>query len=114
MIPIPQAAPARRIARYRAEIDEAVARVLGGGRYVLGPAVAAFEAAFASYLGVRHCVGVNSGTDAVALALRAIGIGPGDEVITVSLTAAGTAQGILQCGARPRFPWANTAARISR
>jgi dTDP-3-amino-3,4,6-trideoxy-alpha-D-glucose transaminase len=65
--------------------------------------VETFEGAFASYLGIAHCVSVNSGTDALALSLRALGIGAGDEVITTALTAAGTAQAILHCGARPCF-----------
>ncbi len=103
MIRVPQAAPALRIGRFRTEIDAAFDRVAGGDRYILGPAVEAFEAAFATYLGVAHCIGVGTGTDAVSLALRALGVGRGDEVITVSLTAAGTAQAILLCGAELRF-----------
>ena len=70
--------------RLQAEIDAATARVLAGGWYILGPEVSAFEAEFAAYLGVEHAVGVASGTDAVLLALRALGVGPGDEVITVA------------------------------
>ena len=103
MTVIPQAAPAERIARFRGEIAAAIDRVVRSDRYILGPAVEEFEAAFAAYLGVEHCVGVGTGTDAIALALRGLGIGPGDEVITTALTAAGTAQAILLCGARPRF-----------
>lgn len=99
---IPQAAPQRRIARLRGEIDTAIASVLGGDGYILGSAVAAFEGAFAAYGGREHCVGVASGTDALALALRALGIGPGDEVILPALTFAGSAQAVLQCGAQPR------------
>jgi dTDP-3-amino-3,4,6-trideoxy-alpha-D-glucose transaminase len=108
---IPQADPARRIARYRSEIDAAIDRVLSGTHYILGPAVEAFEAAFAGYVGVGHCVGVASGTDALALALRSLNIGPGDEVITVALTASGTAQAILHCGAEPRFVDVDPATR---
>lgn len=100
---IPQAAPALRIDRYRAEIDVELAAVLSGSQYILGPAVAAFEAAFAQYLGVAHCIGVASGTDALALALRAAGVGPGSEVITPALTFCATAQAVLQCGATPHF-----------
>ena len=103
MMFVPQAAPGLRFERYRAEIDAAIARTLDRGRYVLGPAVEAFEAAFAEWLHAGYCVGVNSGTDAIALALRALGVGPGDEVIAPSLTAAGTALAILHCGAQPRF-----------
>lgn len=98
-----QASPPLRIARFRPEIDAAIARVLGGTEYILGSAVAAFEAAFAEHCGSRHCVGVASGTDALALSLRALGIGPGDEVILPALTFAGSAQAILHCGAEPRF-----------
>ncbi|GEP03907.1 DegT/DnrJ/EryC1/StrS family aminotransferase [Methylobacterium oxalidis] len=100
---IPQAAPPRRIARFREEIDRAVASVLGGSTYILGQAVADFEAAFAASAGQPHGVGVASGTEALALALRALGIGPGDEVIAPALTFAGTAQAVLQCGALPRL-----------
>ncbi len=77
--------------------------MLGGHGYILGEAVAAFETAFATYSGGAHCVGVASGTDALALALRALGIGPGDEVILPALTFAGSAQAVLHCGAQPRF-----------
>jgi dTDP-4-amino-4,6-dideoxygalactose transaminase len=111
MIAIPQASPARRVARYRAEIDAAIDEVLETGRYVLGPRVEQFEEAFSAYLGAAHCVGVNSGTDALAFSLRALGVGPGDEVITTALTAAGTAQAILHCGARPRFVDVNPFTR---
>ncbi|KAB1070554.1 DegT/DnrJ/EryC1/StrS family aminotransferase [Methylobacterium planeticum] len=100
---IPQAAPPLRIARFRREVEAAIASVLGGDAYILGSAVASFEAAFARHCGGRHGVGVASGTDALTLCLRALGIGPGDEVILPSLTFAGSAQAILQCGAEPRF-----------
>lgn len=100
---IPQAAPASRIARYRSAVDAAIASVIESQSYILGSAVANFEASFAAYIGAAHCVGVNSGTDALALSLRALGIGSGDEVITTALTAPATAQAILQCGATPRF-----------
>ena len=100
---IPQAAPGLRFARYRQSVKEAIDRVLDGSSFILGPQLEAFEQAFASFIGVKHCVGVNSGTDAISLALRALGIGPGDEVITSALTAAGTAHGILQTGASLRF-----------
>ena len=89
--------------RLQAEIDAAVARVLAGGWYILGPEVSAFESEFAAYLGVEHAVGVASGTDAVLLALRALGIGPGDEVITVAHTAVATVTAIELAGATPRL-----------
>ncbi|HKA06103.1 MAG TPA: DegT/DnrJ/EryC1/StrS family aminotransferase [Gemmataceae bacterium] len=84
---------------YRAAIE----RVFDRARYILGPEVEAFEAEFAEYLGGGHAVGVSNGTDAIELALRAAGIGPGDEVITVAHTAVATACGIERAGARPVF-----------
>ncbi|GJD55856.1 DegT/DnrJ/EryC1/StrS family aminotransferase [Methylobacterium dankookense] len=98
-----QAAPQLRIARFRGEIDAAISAVLGGDAYILGAPVEAFEAAFASYAGCAHAVGVSSGTEALALALRALGVGAGDEVILPALSFAGSAQAVLQCGASPRF-----------
>jgi aminotransferase EvaB len=84
---------------FRAAID----RVLARGCYVLGPEVEAFESEFENYLGISHAVGVANGTDAIELALRAAGIGIGDEVITVAHTAVATACGIERSGARPVF-----------
>ena len=83
------------------EIDAAVADVLTGGWYVLGAHVQAFESEFAAYCGAPDCVTVNSGTDALQLALRACGIGPGDEVITVAHTAVATVAAIRLTGATP-------------
>lgn len=100
---IPQADPSRRFIRFLPQINEAIQRVIQSKQYILGPAVENFESSLAAYLGVGHCVGVGSGTDAVYLALRAAGVKHGDEVITSSLTAAGTGQAILLCGAVPRF-----------
>jgi dTDP-3-amino-3,4,6-trideoxy-alpha-D-glucose transaminase len=108
---IPQAAPPRRIARFRSEVDAAIAGVLDGTEYVLGSAVDSFERAFAAYTGLRHCIGVASGTDALTLALRAAGVRPGDEVITAALTFTATAQAILHCGAIPRFVDVDIATR---
>jgi dTDP-3-amino-3,4,6-trideoxy-alpha-D-glucose transaminase len=85
----------------RDEIDEAVSRVLARGWYILGQEVSSFEQEFASYCGVGHAVGVGSGTDALVLALRACGIGPGDEVITTPHTAVATVAAIDLVGARP-------------
>ena len=85
----------------KAEIDEAVERVLAGGHYILGPEVEAFEAEFADYLGVDHSVGVANGTDAIALALRSLGLSQGDEVITVSHTAVATVAAIEMAGCTP-------------
>jgi dTDP-4-amino-4,6-dideoxygalactose transaminase len=81
----------------------AVERVFASGRYVLGPEVEGFEAEFADYLGGGQAVGVANGTDAIELALRAAGIGAGDEVITVAHTAVATACGIERASARPVF-----------
>ncbi|MCE9606300.1 MAG: DegT/DnrJ/EryC1/StrS family aminotransferase [Planctomycetia bacterium] len=83
------------------EIQAAVARVLARGWYVLGPEVEQFEADFARYHGVAHAIGVANGTDAIELALRAAGIGPGDEVITVSHTAVPTVCAVERAGATP-------------
>lgn len=88
---------------FRRQIDEAVRRTLDSGWYVLGQEVTAFEQEFAAYIGVRHCVGVGNGTDAIEVALRALGVGAGDEVITVSHTATFTALGIAGAGAEPVF-----------
>jgi dTDP-3-amino-3,4,6-trideoxy-alpha-D-glucose transaminase len=87
----------------RAAIDAAMARVLDSGWFVLGPEVAAFETEFAAAAGAAHAVGVNTGTDAIALALRGLDIGPGDEVITSPLSAAYSALAIDMAGARPVF-----------
>lgn len=83
------------------EIDEAIAEVLEKGQFILGPNVAALEKEIAGYLGVTHAVGVASGTDALILALRALDIGPGDEVIVPSYTFFATAGAVLQVGATP-------------
>ena len=93
-------------AEYEAERDEilaAVDHVLRSGRLILGESVAAFEREFAEYCGVAHGVGVNSGTDALALALRALGVGAGDEVVTASNTAIPTVSAIVSVGATARF-----------
>lgn len=82
-------------------IDDAVARVLRSGWYIGGAEVEAFEAAFARYCGVRHCVGVGNGLDALTLALLAMGVGSGDEVIVASNTYIATWLAVSQCGAVP-------------
>jgi dTDP-4-amino-4,6-dideoxygalactose transaminase len=86
---------------HKAEIDAAIARALDSGWYILGREVAAFEQEFAAYLGVRHAIGVASGTDALEIGLRACGIGVGDAVITVSHTAVATVAAIKLTGATP-------------
>ncbi|MFC7892597.1 DegT/DnrJ/EryC1/StrS family aminotransferase [Streptomyces sp. NPDC057381] len=87
----------------RADILDAVETVFGSGRLVLGESVAGFEREFAGYHGAAHCVGLDNGTNAVKLALQALGVGPGDEVITVSNTAAPTVVAIDAVGATPVF-----------
>ncbi len=86
-----------------AAIEEAIRRVLASGRAILGPEVEAFEAEFAQYVGVAHAVGVGTGTDAITIALAALEIGPGDEVITVSNAGVPPVAGIRATGATPRF-----------
>jgi len=86
---------------HRSEIESAVRAAMEAGRYILGPALAAFEAEFAQFIGTAHAVGVASGTDALVLALRAAGIGPGDQVFTVSHTAVATVAAIELAGATP-------------
>jgi dTDP-4-amino-4,6-dideoxygalactose transaminase len=90
-------------ASIKPEIDRAIARVIENCHFILGPDVEAFEAALASWCGVTHAVGVNSGTSALHLALLAAGVKPGDEVITVSYTFVATAAAILYCGATPVY-----------
>lgn len=98
---IPQADPKAAYLAQKSEIDAAVARALGGGRYILGEEVAAFEREFAAFQGAAHGVAAASGTAAIQLALRAAGIGPGDEVATVSHTAVATVAAIELVGAVP-------------
>jgi dTDP-4-amino-4,6-dideoxygalactose transaminase len=98
--PIPQTDPRAAYLAQRRDIDAALARVLEGGRYILGDAVAGFERAFAAYIGVGHALGVANGTDALVLALRATGVGAADYVITVPHTAVATVAAIELAGAR--------------
>ena len=85
------------------DVRAKVAEVLDAGRFVLGPEVAAFEREFAAYVGARHAVGVANGTDAITLALRALGVGPGDDVVVPSFTFYASAEAIPHAGARPVF-----------
>ncbi|HYD30449.1 MAG TPA: DegT/DnrJ/EryC1/StrS family aminotransferase [Azospirillaceae bacterium] len=98
---VPQTDPKANYLAHRNAIDEAVRRVLESGWYILGPEVEAFEAEFAAFVGVRHAVGVASGTDALVLALLAADVGPGDAVVTVSHTAVATIAAVEQVGAIP-------------
>jgi len=108
--PIYTANPRAGYLAYKAEIDAAIQDVLASPHYILGPAVEHFEAAFARFIGVSHGVGVHSGTDALHLALTGLGIGRGDEVITVSHTSVATVAAIEMSGANPvlvdvELPW---------
>lgn len=85
----------------RSPLDEACRRVMDSGRYVMGPELEAFEAEFAEYSEVKHCIGVGNGLEALHLLLRAYGIGPGDEVIVPSNTFIATWLAVSQCGAAP-------------
>ena len=85
------------------ELNDAIQDELRLGQFIMGPTVTAFEAEVADYLGVEHAIGVNSGTDALVISLRALGVGPGDEVITSSFTFFATAEAISQVGAVPIF-----------
>ncbi len=98
---IPVTDPRASYFAYRTEIDLAVAAVLERGRYILGDETAALENEFAAFAGCRYGIGVGSGTEAVHIALRALGIGNGDEVITVSHTAVATVAAIEAAGAVP-------------
>jgi dTDP-4-amino-4,6-dideoxygalactose transaminase len=87
----------------RDELRAAIDRVVDGGRFILGPEVDAFEREFAAYLGAREAVGVANGTEAITLALRALGVGPGDDVVVPSFTFYASAEAIPPTGARPVF-----------
>ena len=99
MIPFQDLRPLHAL--LRSELREAIDRVFDSGWYILGPEVEAFESELAAWLGMPHCVAVANGTDALELALRAAGIGPGDEVITASHTAVATVCAIERAGAVP-------------
>lgn len=100
---VPLSDPVREFRDVRDEVLAAVGEVLASGRYILGESVDAFEQEFARLVGVSHAVGVASGTDAVELALEALGVGPGDEVITTPFTFLATATAIMSTGATPVF-----------
>jgi dTDP-4-amino-4,6-dideoxygalactose transaminase len=93
----------RQYQQVGADIEERVLAVLRGGHYVNGPEAAALEREFADYCGTRFAVAVNSGTAALHVALLALGVGPGDEVITVSHTFVATAEAVVAAGATPVF-----------
>ncbi len=102
-INVPIYDPKPEVEALRDEIEAAIKRVVDSGRFILGPEVEAFEEEVADYLGVKHAVGLNSGTDALIIGLRALGVGPGDEVITTPFTFFATAEAISLVGAKPVF-----------
>ncbi len=91
------------LAPLRPAIMERISAVVASGQFVLGPEVDAFESELAAYLGVRHVIGVANGTDALVIALRALGVAPGDDVVLPSLTFYATAEAVADVGARPVF-----------
>jgi len=99
--PVPAFDLKRQYGAIKEEVDEAMSRVMARGSYILGEEVEGFEEEFARYVGAQHAVGVASGTDALYLSLLALGVGPGDEVVTVPNTAVPTAVAISQTGATP-------------
>src|SRR5690349_7412133 len=99
--PIPVTSPHAAYEQHRAEYDAAYRRVMDSGRYILGDEVRAFEREFAAQFELGQGIGVASGTEALWLALRAVGIGDGDEVIVPALTASATVAAIVEAGARP-------------
>jgi len=92
-----------RLGEDAATVQAAIQRVIDRGWYILGPELAAFEEEFAAATGAKHAIGVGTGTDAIALLLRALGVGPGDEVITAPVSAAYSALAIQMAGATPVF-----------
>ena len=92
-----------QIRSIRPELDAAISRTLDSCAFCLGPEVAQFEHDFAAFVGMRHCVGFNSGTSALHVAMRVLDIGPGDEVITTPFTFVATSWAIAYVGARPVF-----------
>src|SRR5687768_11323121 len=100
---VPYTALGAQSARFKGQLLDAVESVIDSGRYILGPQVAAFEESFAALCGSRHAVGLSNGTDALHLAFRALGIGPGDEVITAPNSFLASASTIALVGAKPVF-----------
>jgi dTDP-3-amino-2,3,6-trideoxy-4-keto-D-glucose/dTDP-3-amino-3,4,6-trideoxy-alpha-D-glucose/dTDP-2,6-dideoxy-D-kanosamine transaminase len=103
LLKVPLNDPGRLNASLEVELEAVMQRVLRSGRYVLGEEVSAFEAEFAAFCGTRHCVGVGNGTDALELALRAFGLGPGDQVATVANAGMYGSAAILAAGATPLY-----------
>jgi len=94
---------ATNLDRYMPRLTETLGEVIRGGSYILGPQVSSFEREFAAYLGTEHCVGVANGTDAITIALRALGVEPGDEVVCPSFTFYATVEATVNAGATPVY-----------
>jgi UDP-2-acetamido-2-deoxy-ribo-hexuluronate aminotransferase len=90
-------------ARIKPQLDAAIAKVLAHGKYILGPEVAELEERLAAYTGAKYCISVANGTDALQIALMALGVGPGDEVITPGFTYIATAEAAALLGAKPVY-----------
>src|SRR5437763_15262526 len=102
-MPVPLFDPVTPLTPLREEINAAVMRVLDSSHFILGPEVEAFEGELASHLGCDHAIGVANGTEALTIALRALGVGPGDDVVVPSFTFYASAEAIPPTGARPVF-----------
>src|SRR6185312_2877982 len=102
-MPVPLFDNATPMIHLRQTILDRIAEVVADGRFVLGPNVTLFEEEFAAYLGARHAIGVANGTEAITIALRALGVKPGDDVVVPALTFYASAEAIANTGARPVF-----------
>src|SRR3954454_3089694 len=100
---VPLFDPSTPLEPLRGELDAAIARVLDSKHFILGPEVEAFERELAAYVGAKHALGVANGTEALTIALRALGVGPGDDVVVPSFTFYASAEAIPPTGARPVF-----------
>jgi dTDP-4-amino-4,6-dideoxygalactose transaminase len=100
---VPLMDPNAQVAPYMDELEQIASRVLRSGRFIFGPEVEGFESEAAAYLGVKHAIGVANGTDALSIALRCLGVGPGDEVICPAYTFFATPETISSVGATPVF-----------
>lgn len=103
MTSIPLFDTSTQLVPLRERLHEAAARVIDSGRFIFGPEVQSFEHEFARYVGTEHAVGVGNGTDALMIALRAVGVEPGDDVVVPSFTFYASAEAIAAIGARPVF-----------
>src|SRR5689334_21222485 len=102
-MPVPLFDTSTALSPLRAEIDAAISGVVDSAKFILGPEVDAFEREFAAYCGAGHAIGVANGTDALTIALRALGVGPGDDVVVPCFTFDASADAFPPTGARPVF-----------